>query len=604
MAKRRSGDRSNGQPEENTKTKITKESLRQASELFRFVLPYKGTFIAGLIFLVLSSLTTLIFPRFAGMLIDAAENRVEFSVSQVALALVAVFVVQSTFSFFRVTLFAKVSERSMRDIRIAVYSKIITLPLPFFEKRRVGELVSRLTSDISQLQDVLSFTLAEIIRQIITLIVGITIIFTLFPELTVFMLSTFPVLVIGAVMFGKFIRKLSRKAQDELANANVVVEETMQSIHVVKAFTNEYYEIKRYDTALEKVIANALKAARYRGAFNSFIIMAIFGGIVGVLWYGATLLEEDVLTVGQLTTFILYTAFIGGAVGGMGDLYAQVQKAIGASERIREILREEVEVSKPLPVADRSTQKIYGDIAFRNVTFAYPTRQDIDVLKDISFEIGAGQKIALVGYSGAGKSTIVQLLLRYYTTERGGIIVDGKDIRQFDILQLRQNIGIVPQEVILFGGSIKENIAYGKPDATDEEILQAARKANALDFIQSFPEGMQTLVGERGVKLSGGQRQRIAIARAILKDPAILILDEATSSLDAESEKLVQEALDTLMKGRTTIIIAHRLATIRKVDHIYVISEGRIRESGTHEELVQVEEGLYHNLVKLQFEID
>jgi ABC-type multidrug transport system fused ATPase/permease subunit len=281
-----------------------------------------------------------------------------------------------------------------------------------------------------------------------------------------------------------------------------------------------------------------------------------------------------------------------------------VQKAIGASERIREILREEAELIKPLPFSARATHKIYGDIAFRNVTFAYPTRQDIDVLKDISFGIGAGQKIALVGYSGAGKSTIVQLLLRYYTTDRGQISVDGKDIRQYDILQLRQNIGIVPQEVILFGGTIKENIAYGKPDATDEDILQAARKANALDFIQSFPEGMQTLVGERGVKLSGGQRQRIAIARAILKDPAILILDEATSSLDAESEKLVQDALDTLMKGRTTIIIAHRLATIRKVDHIYVISEGRIIESGTHEELVQVEEGLYHNLVKLQFEID
>jgi ABC-type multidrug transport system fused ATPase/permease subunit len=383
-----------------------------------------------------------------------------------------------------------------------------------------------------------------------------------------------------------------------------VVEETMQSIHVVKAFTNEYYEINRYNTALERVIANALKAARYRGAFNSFIILAIFGGIIGVLWYGATLLEKDVLTVGQLTTFILYTAFIGGAVGGMGDLYAQLQKAIGASERIREILREPVEVSKPLPVEVRSHHKIHGDIAFRNVIFAYPTRQDIDVLKDISFSIGAGQKIALVGYSGAGKSTIVQLLLRYYTSESGTITVDNKDIRQYDILQLRQNIGIVPQEVILFGGTIKENIAYGKPDAKDEEILQAARKANALDFIQSFPEGMQTLVGERGVKLSGGQRQRIAIARAILKDPAILILDEATSSLDAESEKLVQDALDTLMKGRTTIIIAHRLATIRKVDHIYVISEGRIIESGTHEELVQVEEGLYHNLVKLQFEMD
>jgi ABC-type multidrug transport system fused ATPase/permease subunit len=418
------------------------------------------------------------------------------------------------------------------------------------------------------------------------------------------MLSTFPVLVIGAVLFGKFIRKLSRKAQDELANANVVVEETLQSIHVVKAFTNEYLEIRRYDNALQKVIFNALRAAKYRGAFTSFIILAIFGGIIGVLWYGATLLEQNLITSGELTAFVIYTAFIGGAVGGMGDLYAQLQKSIGASERIRDILKEGSEVINPQPATEKSPLNIYGDITFHDITFAYPTRQDIDVLKSISFHIGAGQKIALVGYSGAGKSTIVQLLLRYYATDRGYISVDGKDIRQYDILSYRQNIGIVPQDVILFGGTIRENIAYGKPSATNEEIQQAARKANALDFIQSFPEGMETLVGERGIKLSGGQRQRIAIARAILKDPAILILDEATSSLDAESEKLVQEALDTLMAGRTTIIIAHRLATIRKVDHIYVISEGNIIESGTHEELVKVEEGLYHNLVKLQFELD
>lgn len=604
MAKRNSGFNRNAQTEETPKVKLTRKSLQEASEIFRFVLPYKMTFIAGLIFLILSSLTTLIFPRFAGMLIDAAEGKINYTIAQIAGGLIIVFLVQSIFSFFRILLFSKVSERSMRDIRIAVYGKIITLPLSFFEKRRVGELTSRLTSDIAQLQDVLSFTLAELVRQIITLIVGITVIFIYFPTLTVFMLSTFPVLIIGAVFFGRFIRKLSKKSQDELANANVVVEETLQSIHVVKAFTNEYVEIKRYDSALQKVIANALKAAKYRGAFTSFIILAIFGGIIGVLWYGATLLEQNLLTVGELTTFIIYTAFIGGAVGGMGDLYAQVQRSIGASERVRDILRESSEVENPQPVSARGDLKMYGDIAYSNVTFAYPTRQDIEVLKNISFRIGAGQKIALVGYSGAGKSTIVQLLLRYYTTDQGQISVDGKDIRQYDILQFRQNIGIVPQEVILFGGTIQENIAYGKPNATNEEILQAARKANALDFIQSFPEGMQTLVGERGIKLSGGQRQRIAIARAILKDPAILILDEATSSLDAESEKLVQEALDTLMAGRTTIIIAHRLATIRKVDHIYVISEGRIIESGTHEELVNVEEGIYHSLVKLQFELE
>lgn len=594
--------RLNGQQPEAVNKRVTKQGLREAGEIFKFVLPYKGFFIFGLLCLTLSSLTSLAFPKLAGMLIDAANGKINFSINQVAFGLLGVLVVQSIFSFGRVILFSNVSERAMRDIRISVYGRIITLPIYFFEQRRVGELTSRLTADISQLQDVLSFTLAEFVRQIITLIVGITIVFISFPTLTVFMLATFPVLIIGAVIFGRFIRKLSRKTQDELANANVVVEETLQSVQVVKAFTNEHTEIKRYQGALERVIANALRAARYRAGFNSFIVLAIFGGIVGVLWFGATLLEQGTLTVGELTTFIIYTAFIGGAVGGMGDLYAQVQKSVGASERIREILRETPEIAQPATI--EKPIKVYGDVSFRNVSFAYPTRQDIGVLKDISFQISAGQKIALVGYSGAGKSTIVQLLMRYYPVAHGQITVDERPIEQYDVLQLRRNIGIVPQEVILFGGTIQENIAYGKPTATEEEIRQAARKANALPFIQSFPEGMQTVVGERGVKLSGGQRQRIAIARAILKDPAILILDEATSSLDAESEKLVQEALDELMQGRTTIIIAHRLATIRKVDRIYVISEGHIIESGTHEQLVQMEEGIYHNLVKLQFEME
>jgi ATP-binding cassette, subfamily B, bacterial len=604
MASRRNGQ--TGKPEEEPKRKITRQNFREAMQIFRFVLPYKTLFIIGLVFLFLSSLTSLAFPKLAGEIIDAANGLSNFTISQVALGLLGILFVQSVFSFLRINLFARVSERAMRDIRTELYGKMITLPLAFFEKRRVGELTSRLTSDVTQLQDILSYTLAEFFRQIATLIIGIGIIFYYFPQLTLFMLATFPVLVIAAVFFGKYIRKLSKKAQDELANANVVVEETLQSIHVVKAFTNEYTEMRRYEGALQRVVTNALRAAQFRGAFASFIILAIFGAIVGILWYGSTLLAEGVMTVGELTSFIIYTAFIGGAVGGMGDLYAQLQKTIGASERIREILAEIPElVTSQRKEADRRTKfRIRGDIEFVNVSFSYPTRPDIEVLKHIDFRIPAGQKIALVGYSGAGKSTIVQLLLRYYPVEKGQIRVDGLPADTYDILHLRQNIGIVPQEVILFGGTIKENIAYGKPGATDIEIREAARKANALEFVQSFPEGFDTVVGERGVKLSGGQRQRIAIARAILKDPAILILDEATSSLDAESEKLVQDALDELMKGRTTIIIAHRLATIRKVDHIYVVNEGRIIESGTHEELAHLEAGIYHNLIKLQFEME
>lgn len=325
----------------------------------------------------------------------------------------------------------------------------------------------------------------------------------------------------------------------------------------------------------------------------------LFGAIVGVVWYGGHLVQNHELSFDKLLTFIIYTGFIGGSVGGLGDMYAQIQKTIGASERILEILGEESEVE----ITDHTKSvDLKGEITYKNVAFAYPSRKDMEVLKNISFEVKAGEKIALVGYSGGGKSTIVSLLMRYYKLSGGQILVDGKDITDYDITALRQNIAIVPQEVMLFGGTIKENIAYGNPNASDTEIREAARKANALDFIESFPEQLETIVGERGVKLSGGQRQRIAIARAILKDPAILILDEATSALDSESEKLVQDALDALMQNRTTIIIAHRLATIRNVDTIYVLKEGEIAESGKHENLLLVEDGIYANLVKLQYE--
>jgi ATP-binding cassette subfamily B protein len=368
----------------------------------------------------------------------------------------------------------------------------------------------------------------------------------------------------------------------------------------VKAFTNEKLEINRYGSALQLVVDTALHAAKFRGVFVSFIIFALFGGIIGVVWYGGSLVLSNEMPFADLLTFIVYTTFIGGSVAGMGDLYAQLQKTIGSSERILEILEEpsEVNAAEELPLFI----PVQGNVEFTDVRFAYPSRPDITVLKGISLSVAAGRKIALVGQSGAGKSTIVQLLMRYYSVGSGKVTVDGRDLAGFNVTELRKNIAVVPQEVMLFGGTIMENIQYGKAGASETEIREAARKANALQFIDSFPEGLQTVVGERGVKLSGGQRQRIAIARAILKDPAILVLDEATSSLDAESERLVQEALDKLMQNRTTIIIAHRLATIRKVDRIYVINDGQIAESGTHDELALQEDGIYANLVKLQFE--
>ena len=583
-------------PEE--KRRINKQNLSKLSQIFTFLIPYKGAFFAGMVFLLFSSLTLLSFPYVAGKLIDTAQGSVWIfsDIHHIALLLMGILAVQSIFSFFRVWLFALVSEKAMRDIRLAVYGRLVRLPLRFFDSRRTGELISRITSDVSLLQDTFSTTLAELFRQVVTLVAGVAFLLVNTPKLTVFMLATFPLLVLIALIFGKFIRKLSKKTQDELAAANVIVEETLQSINTVKSFVGEAYEVNRYGKGLEKVVRVALAAAKYRGAFISFIIFALFGGIVGVMWYGASLVSSGEMSVGELVSFVLYTTFIGGSIAGLGDIYSQLQKAIGSSERVVELLSEEEEAA-----AGATLEGIQGRIEFDTVGFEYPTRPEVEVLNGVTFQIQSGEKVALVGPSGAGKSTIIHLLLRFYEVSKGQIRIDGQPISHWDLGSLRSKIGIVPQEVLLFGGSIRENIAYAKPTATEEEIVLAAKKANAWQFISQFPEGLDTLVGERGIKLSGGQRQRVAIARAILKDPAILILDEATSSLDAESEALVQEALNELMKGRTTLIIAHRLATIRKVNRIYVLTEGKIVEHGSHQELMQDAAGIYANLVRLQF---
>ncbi|MEQ8711594.1 MAG: ABC transporter transmembrane domain-containing protein, partial [Cyclobacteriaceae bacterium] len=518
---------------EDEKKKLNKDGLKKLLGVFKFVLPYKVPFAIGLALLLLTSAMVMAFPFMSGKLLDAASGENTWfinDINTIAGILIGILFLQGIISFLRVYLFAYVSENTMADIRYSLYEKLMSLPFSFYDKRRIGELISRITSDVSMLQDTLSVTVAELIRQFSILIIGMVVIFATTTSLSLFMIGTFPVVIVIAVVFGRYIRRLSRNTQDELAKTNVVVEETLQSIGTVKAFTNELFEAMRYRKSLDSVIVMALKTARYRSGFVSFVIFVLFGAIVSVMWYGALLVQSGEMTVGELLSFVLYTTFIGASIAGIGDLYGQVQKAVGSSERILEVLNEEI--AEDVIVADQHL-KLNGHIKMDDVGFSYPTRKDMTVLDKINIEIKPGEKVALVGPSGAGKSTIIQLLMRYYRIDAGGLSIDGKAVYDYPLRAYRQNIGVVPQEVILFGGSIKENIAYGKQSATMDEIKQAAAQANALDFIESFPEGFETLVGERGVKLSGGQRQRIAIARAILKNPSILILDEATSSLDA-----------------------------------------------------------------------
>lgn len=597
------GESNQKSSEKEEKKPMSLDRFKRAYKIFRFIRPYRWSFIFGMFLLSSSSLLFMIFPGAAGEMANTAIGKPKFplSVREYGQFFVVLLIVQGLFSYLRTILFARVSEKGMADVRKALYEKLITQNIPFFEKRRVGELTSRITADVEQLQNAFSITLAEFIRQIVILISGIAIIAWITPKLSWIMLLTFPFVVVVAFFFGRHIRKIARKRQDELAKTNVIVEETFQSFSVVKSFTNEWFEAMRYGNSVEKVVQISLRFARVRGLFFVFIITILFGAIFFILWQGALMVERGDMEVGDLFSFILYTGIIGGAIGGLGNLYTALSGAVGATERVLEILEQDSEVALS-NVKLTPEERFHGDIQYKNVAFTYPTRPDLPVLKGIDLDIRAGQKVALVGSSGAGKSTIVQLLLQFYQVEEGSIEVDGKSIGTYDLSKYRKNIAIVPQEVLLFGGTIRENILYGKPDAKEEELIDAAKKANAWSFIDSFPEKLDTIVGERGIKLSGGQRQRIAIARAILKDPAILLLDEATSSLDAESEKVVQEALNTLMEGRTSIIIAHRLATIKDVDCIYVLDQGKIVEKGTHEELSLLEDGTYNNLARLQFE--
>lgn len=590
-------------------SKPRSESLRQAVRIFRYLRPYRVRFAGAWLALLCSTSLGLAFPYLTGELLDASTGKSipgmpvagQGALNRIALWLLGTLALQAFFSFFASYGFNRCGESALADLRREVFGRILGLPMSFFAHRRVGELSSRLSADLTVIQETMTGTIPQFLRQAVLLTGGITLIVVTSWRLGGVMISTFPVLLLAAVIMGRRIRGLSRSAQDHLAEGGTVVEESLHGIVNVKAFGNERFELGRYAGHLGDYLQVVLSTARLRAFLVSFIIFGVFGSIVLVFWYGARLMLAGQMSFGELTRFILYTTFVGGSVASFAEVFSQVQKTLGATERVRELLDESPEIPVLEAAPPGPVSRLRGEVAFEGVEFRYPSRPDVTALHGLSLHARAGEKIALVGPSGAGKSTIVALLLRLYDPTVGRLLLDNQDATGLPLHVLRGNMAIVPQEVLLFGGTIEENIRYGRPDASRDEVISAARQAACHEFIERFPEGYGTRVGDRGVKLSGGQRQRIAIARALLKDPAILILDEATSSLDSESEQLIQRALAALLAGRTAFVIAHRLSTIRQVDRIYVIEEGRVVESGTHDELIARDGGTYRRLAEIQF---
>ena len=599
---------SEGKKDEVKRPKLNKDSIRKAKGIFQYLRPYALLYFVGWLFLVLSTTAGLVFPYLMGKLLGSTVSPSDVaaptgfltltSVTSVATALFILFGVQALFSFFRVVIFNNVTENSLRDLRNDAFSKMVFMPMDFFNTNKVGELTSRVSSDITQIQETLRTTIAEFFRQIVIIVGGISFLFFISWKLALIMLATVPVMALIAVFFGRYIRRLSKEAQNFSANSNAIVEEALTGIANVKAFTNEYFNINRFRKNTQEMRDLNVRSGVWRGLFVSFIIFCLFGAIVFIVWQGLLMTQgaHPELSKEGFYQFVLFTIMMGASVGSLPDLYANIQKAIGATENLMDIVNGQSELDLH---PGTKKNKITGEIEFKDVKFSYPQRNDIEVLKSVSFTIQPNQTFAIVGASGSGKTTITNLLLGFYKSDVGQVLVDGVSVSDYDLNHLRENMAIVPQEVMLFSGTIQENIRFGQTDATDEQVVLAAQQANAWEFIESFPDGMQTEVGDRGIQLSGGQKQRVAIARALLKNPSILILDEATSALDSESEKLVQDALQNLMKNRTSLVIAHRLATIRKVDKILVMQNGAIVETGTHQELMQLK-GNYANLVSLQ----
>jgi len=603
------------QEDDNPTARSSLAGLRWMASYLR---PHIRSFAPALVAMFVTAALSLAFPFLMAKIIGKAGQGAPAALAEGALPdlsqinqitglLLAILAVQAVIAYWRISWFTRAGEAAVADIRRATYQRLVALPMAFFSKHRVGELGSRIASDLEVLRETLMSTLPQMIRQSVMLVGGLAFVFVASWRLSLFMLAILPVVILAVAVFGRRIRSLSRQAQDRLADSNVVVEETLQSIVSVKAFTNEEREVSRYQSALGGFLDATNKGASSRALFVAFIIFALFGTITMVIWFGARLLEYGQITRGDFVAFVLFSTFVGAAIGSLPEIFGQLNKAMGAAGRVREILEEAPEVpvsSAPksaAPTPQLPLASLAGGLAFSDVRFAYPSRPDVTVLQGVSFEVKPGERVALVGPSGAGKSTILSMVLQFYRPDTGTVSFDGIDATQIELRSLRQQMAYVPQEVLLFGGSIYDNILYGNPLASREQVEDAARLAHAHEFISELPEAYETLVGDRGIRLSGGQRQRVAIARAMLADPAILLLDEATSSLDSESERLVQDALAALMEKRTSLIVAHRLSTVKDADRILVVESGRVVESGPHDELIARPDGIYRMLARLQF---
>ena len=575
-------------------------SLGPLRALVPYLRPYRGVLVLALLALLVAAAAMLALPIALRYLIDnGISSKSSDTINQYFVAFLAAAAIFGVFAALRFYLVSWLGERVVADLRSAVYARVIRMDPAFFEVTRIGEVLSRLTADTTLVQSIAGVNLSITLRSTLSLVGSLVMLGVTSLKLTAILVVLIPVVIVPLIVLGRRVRRLSRTSQDRIADTSSIADETLNAVQTVQAFTLEQINTNRFDAAVEDSFGAAVRRTRTRSTLTALATMLVFSAITFVLWMGAHAVVRGEMTGGQLGQFLLYAGYVAIAAASLSEMWGEVQRAAGAMERLLELEHAQPTIQAPaqpvaLPVPGR------GVLSFEKVTFRYPSRPEAKALDAFDLQVRRGETVAFVGPSGAGKSTTFQLLLRFYDPESGRVLIDGVDVAQADPLAVRSRIGLVPQDTVLFAASARENIRYGRPGASDAEVEDAAKAAAADEFLRKLPEGYDTFLGERGTRLSGGQRQRIAIARAILRDPPILLLDEATSALDAESERLVQAALDHLMQGRTTIIIAHRLATVLQADRIVVMDHGRIVAQGTHAELVRANE-LYARLAALQF---